>query len=80
MRLKRYIENLQDRKVNDDIYIKDKVVYVNNGEYEYKHQFNDWYIKAGENWINLQGGIPVYKLETNPDADIFEPIEIDQDV
>ena len=70
MRLKRYIENLTDRKVNDDIYIKDKVVYVNNGEHEYKYQFDEWYIKAGDNWVNLQGGIPVY--ESDIEDDIFE--------
>lgn len=68
--LKRFIENLDDRVINDDIYIKDKVVYVNNGEYKYKYQFDDWYIKAGDNWVNLQGGIPAYESEI--EDDIFE--------
>ena len=69
--IKQFIENLADRKVNEDIYIKDGIVYLNNGEYEYKYQNDCWFIKAGDNWVNMQGGIPAYEVEENLDADIF---------
>ena len=47
-----------------------------------KYEFGNWYIKVDNVWNNLQGGIPDYKLETNPDADIFESeeVETEQDV
>lgn len=63
------------RKINADVYIKDGIVYVNNGEYEYKYQNDCWFIKAGENWVNMQGGIPLYTLEENPDEDVFKTLE-----
>lgn len=71
-RLKRYIENLRDRVVNKDIYITDSVLYLDNGENKYKYQYDEYYIKAGDNWINLQDGIPVYEIEENIDESIFE--------
>ena len=70
--LKNHIEKLEDKRINENIYIENGVVFVNNGEYEYKYQNECWYIKAGENWINMQGGIPNYSLEENIDERIFE--------
>ena len=78
-RLRAIIDNLKTRKVNNDIEVKDNKVFV---EKDKKYEFGNWYIKVDNVWNNLQGGIPDYKLETNPDADIFEPIEVEteQDV
>ena len=76
-RLRAIIDNLTTRKVNKDIEVKDNKVFV---EKDKKYEFGNWYVKVDDVWNNLQGGIPDYTLETNPDADIFEPIEIDQDV
>lgn len=76
-RLRAIIDNLKTRKVNNDIEVKDNKVFV---EKDKKYEFGNWYIKVDNVWNNLQGGIPNYKLETNPDADIFESIETDQDV
>lgn len=70
-RLKRYIENLRDRVVNKDIYITGGVLYLDNGENKYIYQYDEYYIKAGDNWINMQGGIPIYEVEENLDEDIF---------
>lgn len=76
-KLRAIIDNLKTRKVNNDIEVKDNKVFV---EKDKKYEFGNWYIKVDNVWNNLQGGIPNYKLETNPDADIFESIETDQDV
>lgn len=78
-RLRAIIDNLKTRKVNNDIEVKDNKVFV---EKDKKYEFGNWYIKVDNVWNNLQGGIPDYKLETNPDADIFESeeVETEQDV
>lgn len=73
-RLKRYIENLRDRVVNKDIYITDSILYLDNGENKYRYQCDEYYIKAGDNWVNIQGGIPVYEIEENIDESIFESV------
>lgn len=67
--LKRIVENLSERVVNEDIYVKNSKVYIKD---LYLYSEGNWYIKVDNNWINLQGGIPGYEVETNLDPDIFE--------
>lgn len=72
--LKQHIErsSLSTNKViNNNIYIENFTLYINNGEFRYKYENNCWYIKAGENWINMQGGIPNYSIEVNLDENLF---------
>lgn len=66
--LRRDIENLADRTVNENIFVKDRTVYIEN---KFKYHDDNWYENADGNWINLQGGIPDYRVETNLDPDIF---------
>lgn len=76
--LREHISNLQsraDKKINDNVFIKNGVLYINNGEHEYKYENECYYIKVGDKYINMQGGIPAYSLETNPDEDIFVELE-----
>ena len=80
-RLKQVIDNIgENRTINKDLYVKDNKVFLTTEEAEFKYEYGNWYQNCGGIWVNLQGGIPDYKLETNPDADVFEPIEIEQDV
>mgnify|MGYP006956046237 CR=1 FL=1 len=72
--LKEFISNLTpktNKVVNKDISIKNGVVYINNGENEYKYENDCYFIKADTNWVNMQGGIPFYEAEENFDNDLF---------
>ena len=68
--LRNYIENLEDRVVNKDIYIKDKVLYLTTENNKYKYEHNWWFIFT-DKWVDLQGGIPVYEIDENIDDNIF---------
>ena len=70
-KLKQVITNLQDREIAPDMYVRNGVVYVG----DFKYEKDNWHIKVGNKYANLCGGIPSYTLETNPDADLFEPVE-----
>ena len=72
--LRNYIENLEDRVVNKDIYIKDKVLYLTTENNKYKYEHNCWFIFT-DKWVNMQGGVPVYEVEENPDENIFITLE-----
>ena len=79
-RLREHILNLThetSRVVNDDIYIENGVVYINNHMYEYKYQYDCYFIKVGDSWVNMQGGIPLYYVYENIDEDLFVLEEID---
>lgn len=72
------IEKGTNREINKDIRIENGVVFLKNGTAEYKYQYDCWYIKAGENWVNMQGGVPIYEINENIDEQIFETIENEQ--
>lgn len=76
--LRQHINNLTtdtNRKINKDVYIKNGIVYIDNGVCKYKYQNDCYFILVGDNWINMQGGIPSYHLEENPDEDVFVSVE-----
>ena len=60
-----------NKKINNDVYIKNGVVYINNGEHKYKYENDCYFIEVGGEWLNMQGGVPVYELEENLDENIF---------
>lgn len=68
------VENLEDRVINENIYVKDKTVYLNTEDNKYKFENNCWFIFTNT-WVNLQGGIPNYSAEEELDKDIFIAIE-----
>lgn len=76
--LRQHINNLTtdtNRKINKDVYIEKGIVYIDNGACKYKYRNDCYFILAGNNWINMQGGIPAYYLEENPDEDVFVSVE-----
>ncbi|MEG1565306.1 MAG: hypothetical protein RR342_01010 [Bacilli bacterium] len=70
--LRREIENLSERRINENIYVSGSVVYIENS---YIFKDGNWYVNADGNWVNLQGGIPTYSVEENLDSDIFKEEE-----
>lgn len=75
--LKEHINNeflKTDRKINDDIFVKSGVLFIDNGKDKYKFENDCYYILAGDKYINMQGGIPNYSVEnfSNADENIFE--------
>ena len=79
-RLREHILNLTpetSRVVNDDIYIENGIVYITNHEYNYKYEHDCCFINVGGNWIDMQGGIPLYYVYENIDEDLFVPEEIE---
>lgn len=60
--LRQSITNLKDGVLNENIYIKDKKVYVKTQDHEYLYD-NFWHIKVGTKWVDLQGGIPSVDVE-----------------
>lgn len=63
-----------NKKINNDVYIKNGVVYINNGEHKYKYENDCYFIEVDGKWVNMQGGVPIYDSETCWDSDIFEKI------
>lgn len=76
-KLKQYItlNNNIDKKINDDIFIKNGIVYIDNGEHKYKYEHDCYFVDADGKWVNLQGGVPVYETNELLDEDLFEPME-----
>ena len=66
-------EKLEDRKINDNLFIMNGVVYLTIDNTTYKHEFENWY-QYTDKWVNLQGGVPRYEVEENLDNKIFEEI------
>lgn len=64
-----------NKKINNDVYIKNGVVYINNGEHKYKYENDCYFIEVDGKWVNMQGGVPVYEVEENPDENIFVTLE-----
>ena len=60
-----------NKKINNDIYIENGIVFINNGKHEYKYENDCYFIKVDSKWVNMQGGVPVYEVEENPDENIF---------
>lgn len=73
-RIKQYIINLQDRKINENIFIENGVLYLITQDNKYKYEHDSWYINIENQWVNMQGGVPIYDSEICWDADIFEKI------
>ena len=72
--LKEYVEDSSiktDKKINDDIYIENGILYIKNQYAEYQYYQHSYYVKVDNgNWVDLQGGIPVYFTEENLDKNI----------
>lgn len=64
-----------NKKINNDIYIKNGVVFISNGEHKYKYKNDCYFIEVDGKWVNMQGGVPVYEVEENPDENIFITLE-----
>lgn len=76
--LRNYILNLNpqlNKIVNEDIYIKSGIVYINYNNIDYKYENECYFIKVDNNWINLQGGVPNYYVEENIDENLFIKLE-----
>lgn len=72
--LRNYIIGLNsntNKKINNDIYIENGVVYINNGKHKYKYKNDCYFIEVDGQWINMQGGVPIYESEENLDENIF---------
>ena len=67
-----------NKKINNDIYIENGIVFINNGEHEYKYENDCYFIKVDGKWVNMQGGVPVYEVEENPDENIFITLESEE--
>ena len=64
-------EKLEDRKINDNLFIMNGVVYLTIDNIKYKHEFENWY-QYTDRWVNLQGGVPRYEVEENLDSRLFD--------
>lgn len=74
--IKQIIQYPKDCKENENLYVKDKVVYLTVGGKEYKHICDCWYMKVDSgDWINLQGGVPAYQQETVINEELFDKVE-----
>lgn len=75
-KLRSFIDDLTDRTVNKNVYVKKGAVYVKDGGSKFKFEFGDWYVYT-DKWVNLQGGVPAYTYEADENLDdgIFEKIE-----
>lgn len=73
-KIKQYVINLQDRKINENIFIENGILYLITQDNKYKYEHDSWYINIENQWINMQGGVPIYDSETCWDEDIFEKI------
>lgn len=72
-KLRQIIQSPKNCVINNDIYVKNGIVYLTNNGKEYKHEFECWFIKLDDgSWANLQGGIPNYFAEENLNDEIFE--------
>lgn len=69
-KLKQTPTNLTDRHISNTIFVQGGIVYVEN----YMFKDGEWYIRAGNNYVNLQGGIPSFTTNDNIDAGLFEPV------
>ena len=57
-KLKQEITNLTDGVLNENIYVKDGKAFIKNADGEFMYD-GVWFVKAGDKWIDLQGGMPV---------------------
>ena len=76
--LRQYILGLNpnlNKKINDDIWIENGIVYINIGENQFKYEHDCYFIKLENGWKNLQGGVPIYEVEDCLDENIFEKID-----
>lgn len=73
--LRSVINDLSERLVNDEIYVKNRTVFVNTTTHNYKYSNGIWYIKVGDLWIDLQGGIPTYSTDINSDTSILMEVD-----
>ena len=70
-KLKQEITNLTDGVLNENIYVKDGKVFIKNADGEFMYD-GVWFVKAGDKWIDLQGGMPVVDNVEFVDNPIFE--------
>ena len=64
-----------NKKINNDIYIKNGVVFISNGEHKYKYENDCYFIEVDGKRANMQGGVPVHEVEQHPDENIFITLE-----
>lgn len=77
--LRKHINNLStkpNKKINEDITIKNGIVIIENGELKWKYENDSYYISLGKTWVDLQGGVPAYFTDENLDEDIFIECEV----
>ena len=43
--------------------------------HKYKYENDCYFIEVDGKWVNMQGGVPVYEVEENPDENIFITLE-----
>lgn len=72
-RPRNFIGNLEDRKINEKIYVKDRAIFLQTDGAKFKYEFGNWYIFT-DRWINLQGGVPDYTIDQPLDEGIFEAL------
>lgn len=71
-RLKQIIEEVgEDRKINNDLQVKDGKVYLTHNNIEYIYQDGNYYQKCDGFLVNLQGGVPDYECDEF-DEKLFE--------
>lgn len=70
------ISNDKYKIINNDIFIKDGILYISTPYAEYKYEHDSYYIKKSDTqWDSLHGAVPCYDIANNIDDNIFETYE-----